>query len=42
MPVDPANASELKQIAAEIGADVLEGVFVTRPKRAVGSLAIWT
>ena len=25
MPVDPANASELKQIAAEVGADVLEG-----------------
>lgn len=25
MTVDPANASELKQIAAEIGADILEG-----------------
>ena len=25
MTVDPSNASELKQIAAEIGADVLEG-----------------
>ena len=27
MPVDPANASELKPIAAEIGADVLEGAL---------------
>ena len=25
MPVDPANTTKLKQIAAEIGADVLSG-----------------
>jgi hypothetical protein len=27
MPIDPANASELKEIAAEIGAEVLEGAL---------------
>jgi hypothetical protein len=39
MAVDPANASELAEIASEIGADVLEG-DLRYPSDAGGGVAV--